>query len=85
MSSKDVEALLGEPQDVSPHLGGLNGRTNGTIRSWQGDKVEIELAFPDDVLAGGAANSTPQDNELKCEFLDKDESFLDRIRRLLHL
>ena len=78
MSEWYVEALLGKPHDVS-ELG-----NNSTTRIWQGEGIAVCLIFGGDRLRYGIAGSrSPGENLI--EGLRTDESFLDRIRRWLHL
>ena len=80
MTARDVEALLGEPQEVD-EVGG-----DWTTRRWRGDDFVISLSFDaDQKLAFGGAFGVSDPTRAILEPIHADESFLDRIRRLLHL
>jgi hypothetical protein len=83
MSIRDVEALLGKPDRV------FEGAAR-THRVWRGEEVVISLTWDaDDAdrLWVGFAEPPGQEwnpNTGYYERIQKDESFLDRIRRWLH-
>ena len=73
MPVRDVEALLGKPCEV------YESPTYPT-RCWRGEEVEISLTFFSDTLLCGYADLSNGDRE----YIRRDETFLDRIRRWLH-
>ena len=79
MPASAVYALLGDPYKVSE--GDFEGATE---RLWGGQEVEIILVFKRDRLFGGVASPPGQHAVGHVERVPMDETFLDRIRRLLH-
>jgi hypothetical protein len=80
MSVRDVEALLGKPSpEVTEIVGG------GTGRWWRGEEVDIELVFDADRVLFGVASSQWKYGRPRIEYIRPAESFLDCIRRWLHL
>jgi hypothetical protein len=73
MPATDVTALLGEAHEV-----------HGLERVWRGGEITIWLTFADQRLWSGMANAPGAPTE-NVECLRTDETFLDRICRLLHL
>jgi hypothetical protein len=82
MSARDVEALLGEPTKT------LALSAICTRKCWWSEEIEVLLDFnADDRLGYGKASSLAgwQEYTGHAEYLRKDETILDRIRRwLLH-
>ncbi len=85
MSARDVEALLGKPNET------FQAQANWTVKVWR-KGVIIQLSFAGDRLdSGGCASPTHLHEWGKVEVsgqvepLHKGESFLDRIRRWLRL
>jgi len=60
-----------------------------TKRYWRGEEVVIDLIFEGDRLTVGVASPVgpdgKPDDSVPVQIVPMDESFLDRIRRLLHL
>ena len=77
MSGSNVERLLGKPQDV------FQVSAEATECFWRTQSVVIELIIDPDGLRTGQAVDFVTDHAV--EGVRTDESFLDRIRRLLHL
>jgi hypothetical protein len=76
MSAREAKALLGEGYEELK-------RPNTTDRFWWGEDVVISLSFDVDRLWAGHA-FPPDFITRHVEYIRPHESFLDRIRRLLH-
>ena len=73
MLISDVEALLGKPHDVQH-----------TVKTWWGDEVYISVIFDADRVEYGEAWPNPPGQGVNIEYIGREGSLLDRIRRWLH-
>jgi len=80
MSSRDVEGVLGKPHETFETPAYTN-------KCWRGHEVVISATFVHDRLhSARAVPPDPQNPDtVHREYAPPDESFLDRIRRWLHL
>ncbi len=82
---RDVEAVLGEPNEVYAWV--LEGCT---MRLWSSEELEISLVFDNAnrLLLNATVSPPPPARAIRSDYVEvipSDESFLDRIRRWLHM
>ena len=79
MSSSEVEALLGTPQDALPTRD-LRYNVWQELRVWHGFRCSLTFTEEGRLLDGGCDH----EGVVYGILTDADETFLERIRRLLH-